>query len=113
MRPLGVLAQDRTESRLLACRGPAEDREGRRKEVETKFEFIHRRRMLLEAEKYVALRYCNGPKLDALYFGELPMSIKTGSWGGYRPVAMTEARGDCYTFLNRTFKGQHDLFDEA
>lgn len=79
---------------------------------------MHRRRMLQEARKYVDLRWgdlvndeytLDGPKLEFIYFGELPMRVQMG-WYGYRPLAVSERRDDLYTFLQWTFKNESDLF---
>ena len=76
------------------------------------WEMMHRRRMLKQANKYVNLRYEDGPKLKFLYFGQLPMEVKFG-WYGWRAVAVTEYRDDAYTMLQRMFKKTGDLFSEA
>lgn len=81
-----------------------------------KFEMIHRRRILKEANRYVNLRYkhnLSGPRLEMLYLGQLPIKIVQGWWG--KPVAMatTEQRDDCWTWLSREFRGRaHPHFDD-
>jgi hypothetical protein len=76
------------------------------------WEMQHRRRMLIEGRRYVDLRYEeDGPKLEFLYIGMLPMNVKLG-WYGYRAVAATERRDDCWNLLRRIFHGEEDLFTQ-
>jgi hypothetical protein len=60
----------------------------------------HKRRMVLEAEKYVALM----PKLEWIYLGQYPMAVTKGAFEEERHVVpLCNERDDCDTLLNRMF----------
>jgi hypothetical protein len=60
----------------------------------------HKRRMVLEAEKYVAVM----PKLEWIYLGQYPMAVTKGASEQERHVVpLFHERDDCDTLLNRTF----------
>lgn len=114
-----VTPRDRAERRLknwLYLQAGDEDYQTRSEWV---FEMIHRRRILQEARKYVDLRWgdyvdgtwqLNDPKLDFIYFGELPMRVHTSWYRAYTPVAVSEHRDSLWTFLRRTFQNVTDIF---
>lgn len=88
---------------------PADDPEEQSARFKCAWEMIHRRRILQLGNKYVNLRYKGGPKLEFLYFGQLPMEVTHG-WYGYRARAVTERRDECYALLQRMFKRKYARF---
>lgn len=98
-----------------------ENYENRQALREFVFEMLHRRRMLQQARKYVNLRrgafvdgnyQHDGPKLDFINIGELPIRVRRGWYYGWRPLAASERRDDLWTFLRRTLQNVRDLFDD-
>jgi hypothetical protein len=75
------------------------DLEQRGDETAPAWEEMHRNRMLREADKYV----WEMPKLTWLYFGQLPMEVKSRSDGSRWPVPLSEERDDCWTLLKQMF----------
>lgn len=74
-RPYLLKARNWAEEQLMNRRGAEEfDDFLADSALEWRFELIHRRRMLIKAYKYIHLRYEDGPHLEFLYFGELPVS---------------------------------------
>jgi hypothetical protein len=60
----------------------------------------HKRRMVLEAEKYVAVM----PKLEWIYLGQYPMAVTKGAFGEERHVVpLCHERDSCDTLLSRMF----------
>jgi hypothetical protein len=59
----------------------------------------HKRRMVLEAEKYVAVM----PKLEWIYLGQYPMAVTKGAFGERHVVPLCNERDSCDTLLNRMF----------
>lgn len=60
----------------------------------------HRRLILKEADDYVRAL----PKLEWMYFGQIPMGVDKDSENrGRHAVVLSEERDDCYTLLGRMF----------
>lgn len=73
---------------------------------EKKWERIHRKRMLIEANRYIRKM----PRLKWLYFGQIPMSVeKLQGAEGKHAVALSYERDDCSTLLSNIFGWQTDL----
>lgn len=64
----------------------------------------HRQRMLDEAKKYIDVM----PKLQWLYFGQIPMGVVSDQRGPKTVRPLFEERDDCYTLLKRMFGGTPD-----
>ncbi|KAL8734033.1 MAG: hypothetical protein Q9166_001794 [cf. Caloplaca sp. 2 TL-2023] len=64
------------------------------------FEEEHRDRILQEAGRYVTVM----PKLEWLYFGQIPMAVEQDSKSDKKVVKpLTAERDDCWTLLNEMF----------
>jgi len=61
----------------------------------------HRQRMLDEANKYIDVM----PKLQWMYFGQIPMGVKSEQPGSKIVRPLFKERDDCYTLLKRMFGG--------
>lgn len=73
------------------------NQEERRDQV---WERQHRRRILTEADEYVQML----PKLEWMYFGQIPMGVINGKEGqGRQAVALSQERDECWTLLRRMF----------
>jgi hypothetical protein len=67
---------------------------------------VHRKRMLGEAAEYLEAL----PKLEWLYFGQIPMSVKEHEGPGSKRyvVPLSDERDDCWTLLRIMFGGALD-----
>lgn len=64
------------------------------------WERIHCQRMLAEANTYVSMM----PKLEWLYFGQLPMLVTVLPETGHRTaISLSKERDDCWTLLQNMF----------
>ncbi|KAF7510817.1 hypothetical protein GJ744_005917 [Endocarpon pusillum] len=69
--------------------------------LQHRWEEQHRKRILLEADRYVRLL----PKLEWLYFGQIPMGVteSAGTEARRKAVPLSPERDDCYTLLGTMF----------
>jgi hypothetical protein len=111
------------ENRLAAIRDDFEERDPPVSETVLEkvwhwtWEMAHRRRMLLEGNRYARLRLPyvkpEGPALEYLLIGQLPMKLTEGWAGVPKAIAMTEKRVEydkIDTFLNNLFRGHEQIF---
>ena len=81
----------------------------------------HRRRMLLQGNRYVRMRLPHyskprGPALEYLLIGQLPIKLTEGWASVPKSVAMTEHRvkyDQIDAVLNKMFKGHKQLFGDG
>ena len=95
-------------------RPPIEDLE---KIIVCTWEMAHRRRMLMEANKYAKMRLPlkepRGPALEYLVIGQLPIKLHFSWWGHARAMTLTEGRLEYDVLsnaLSKILKGQKDVF---
>lgn len=92
--------------------GIPEDFEGiahlnRRERTHLIWERQHRRLIVKEADDYVRAL----PKLECMYFGQIPMSVDSGSESrGRHAVVLSEERDECLTLLERMFGRESSEF---
>ncbi len=78
-----------------------------REAPEDLWEQQHRQRILSQADEYARLL----PKLQWLYFGQIPMGIiDSAKRQDRKAVALTQERDDCWTLLHRIFARENVVF---